>query len=121
MNYIVNIAVKGLYRYIGFLRLKSKKRKHDSSLVFPSSVDPSRPFDFRRPFTKALKQAEIENFRWHDLRHSAASYMVQSGISLRIVGEILGHRDLSVTQRYAHLSPEHLRESISIIDEKMFG
>ena len=47
--------------------------------------------------------------------------MVQSGISLRIVGEILGHRDLSVTQRYTHLSPEHLRESISIIDEKMFG
>ena len=106
---------------LSLLKLKSKKRKHDSSLVFPSSVDPSRPFDFRRPFTKALKQAEIENFRWHDLRHSAASYMVQSGISLRIVGEILGHRDLSVTQRYAHLSPEHLRESISIIDEKMFG
>ena len=44
--------------------------------------------------------------------------MLQNGVSLRIVGEILGHRDLSVTQRYAHLSPEHLRESISIIDEK---
>ena len=46
--------------------------------------------------------------------------MVQSGISLRIVGEILGHQDLSVTQRYAHLSPEHLRESISIIDENVW-
>ena len=47
--------------------------------------------------------------------------MVQNGVSLRIVGEILGHRDLSVTQRYAHLSPEHLRESIRGIDKKMFG
>ena len=43
--------------------------------------------------------------------------MVQNGV-LRIVGEILGHRDLSVTQRYAHLSPEHLRESIRGIDKK---
>ena len=106
---------------LSLLKQKRKKGILGSTLIFPSLVDPSKPFDFRRPFNLALKKAGIENFRWHDLRHSAASYMVQNGVSLRIVGEILGHRDLSVTQRYAHLSPEHLRESIRGIDKKMFG
>ena len=106
---------------LDLLKKKNKKRFLASPLIFPSSVDPSKPFDFRRPFMMALKSSQIKHLRWHDLRHTAASYMVQSGVSLKIVGEILGHRDLSVTQRYAHLSPEHLRESISIIDKKLFG
>jgi site-specific recombinase XerD len=69
----------------------------------------------------ALKAAEIEDFRWHDLRHCCASYLVQNGVSLPVVAEILGHRDTSITQRYAHLSPEHLRESVVGLDKKMFG
>ena len=79
-------------------------------------MDPTRPFDFRRPFVIAKKTLKLQIPAGMNLKHSAVSYMVQSGVSLRIVGEILGHQDLSVTQRYANLSPEHLRESISIIN-----
>lgn len=100
---------------------RNRVRRLDTPLVFPSTTDPLRPFDFRRPFTMALKAAEIEDFRWHDLRHCCASYLVQNGVSLPVVAEILGHRDTSITQRYAHLSPEHLRESVVGLDKKMFG
>jgi hypothetical protein len=51
----------------------------DNQLVFPSTIDPKRHFDFRRPFEMALKESAIEDFRWNDLRHCAASYLVMAG------------------------------------------
>ena len=79
-----------------------------SPLCFPSHLDPRKPYDIRRPFTQALKRAGIRNFRWHDLRHTCASYLVMNGASLIEVAEILGHNTLQMVKRYAHLSPDHL-------------
>jgi len=61
-------------------------------------------------FKKALKRAGIENFRWHDLRHTWASWHVQAGTTLNVLQELGGWSDYSMVLRYAHLAPEHLAE-----------
>ena len=99
----------------------SKRRRKDSDLVFPSKKNPEVRHDFRNPWDKALVVAEVENFRWHDLRHSSASYLAMNGVPMLTIAEILGHKTLSMVQRYTHLSTEHLSEAISGIDSKMFG
>jgi integrase len=61
-------------------------------------------------FKNALKRAEIANFRWHDLRHTWASWHVQGGTPLNVLQELGGWSDYRMVQRYAHLAPEHLAE-----------
>ena len=95
-----------------------KIRRIDTDLLFPSTVDIQRPFDFKAPFARALKQAQIENFRWHDLRHSAASYLTQQGVDLRKIAAILGHKTLQMSMRYSHLNVENLREDIEKMTNK---
>ena len=96
-------------------------RREDSDIVFPSKKNPAVSYDFRNPWKKALVVAEVEDFRWHDLRHSCASYLAMNGVPMLTIAEILGHKTLSMVQRYTHLSTEHLSEAISGIDSKMFG
>ncbi len=78
-----------------------------SALVFPSERIPTKPMEFRKLWSTALQQAGIENFRFHDLRHSAASYLVMNGATLHETAEVLGHRSVQTTKRYAHLSTQH--------------
>jgi len=92
-------------------------RRIDSDLLFPSKIDTQKPFDFKAPFARAMKQAQIDEFRWHDLRHSAASYLAQQGVDLRRIAAILGHKTLQMSMRYSHLNVESLREDL----EKMTG
>jgi integrase len=71
---------------------------------------------FRTAWETALRRAKIVNFRWHDLRHTCASWMVQAGRPLQEVKDFLGHKTLAVTLRYAHLAPENLRKAASSLD-----
>ena len=72
--------------------------------------------DVRKPFKRALAAAGIEDFRFHDLRHTCASMLVMKGIDIFTVKDILGHRDLRMTQRYAHLSPLHRGRAVRVLD-----
>jgi integrase len=61
----------------------------------------------RHWFEVAVKKAEIQHFTWHDLRHTFASRLVMSDVDIRTVAELMGHRKIQMTMRYAHLAPEH--------------
>jgi integrase len=82
-------------------------REVGAGLIFASDNKPGQPFEFKKHWDKALRDAGIESFRFHDLRHSAASLLAMSGASLYEVGEVLGHKSTQTTKRYAHLSTEH--------------
>lgn len=94
------------------------------SLRFPyvfSSDNECKPLDIRSAWEAALKKAEIEDFRFHDLRHSAASYLAMNGASLAEIAEVLGHKTLQMVKRYAHLSEAHTASVVEKMNNKIFG
>jgi len=90
----------------------------DSNLIFASKVKEDVAYCFTKPWKKALEDGQIKDFRFHDLRHSCASYLAQSGASLLEIADVLGHKQISVTKRYAHLCIEH---KSSLINRVMGG
>jgi len=88
-----------------------------SAWVFPGLRDTTQPMDsrafLRRSFEPGLRQAGITGACWHSLRHTAASRRIMAGVDLVSVKEILGHRDIQTTLRYAHLAPGHLRDAVN--------
>jgi integrase len=97
---------------VATLRALRRDRQAFGGLVFTS---PEGRFlhNFGRAWAKAMKAAEITDLRFHDLRHTAAaSRLVMAGVELYTVKEILGHKTLVMTQRYAHLSPAHQRQAV---------
>jgi integrase len=77
--------------------------------------------NFGRAWAKAVKAAEITDLRFHDLRYTAASRLVMAGVELYTVKEILGHKTLVMTQRYAHLSPAHQRQAVERLAHRQTG
>ncbi len=84
----------------------------------PRRIDTERLFPFTRhqvhgAFYRAVRRAGIKDFRFHDLRHTFASYLAMSGANMRTIQELLGHKDMRMTLRYSHLSPAHLKEAVN--------
>jgi len=113
---------------------KSKKKRHiplnkiaidvltkwrqqtGSDFVFPG-IDGGQAYDISRgPWESVLKQAEITDFRWHDLRHHFASRLVMASVDLNTVRELLGHSDIKMMLRYAHLAPEHKAAAVAALE-----
>jgi len=90
-----------------------KHREVGNALLFPSTTDSDKAFDFRKKWTKCLKDAGITNFRWHDMRHDTASTLARDGKTLKEIAEILGHKSLASTDRYTHLCTEHKSELLN--------
>lgn len=71
---------------------------------------------FRESFEEAVRRANIEDFHMHDLRHTAASYMIMNGVDLRTVADILGHKTIAMTMRYTHLLDDHKLKAVARIE-----
>ncbi|MGV3516172.1 phage integrase [Luteitalea sp.] len=81
--------------------------------VFPSPADPDKPLtDVKTAWLQLLKAAAITGFRFHDLRHSFASSLVQAGVDLAVVRELLGHASILMTEKYAHLRPDQAASAV---------
>lgn len=94
----------------------SKKVKRDNSGKFIY-----QPIDIRTAWENVLEKAQIEDFRFHDLRHSAASYLAMNGATLAEIAEVLGHKTLQMVKRYAHLSDAHTSSVVEKMNKKIFG
>jgi integrase len=66
-------------------------------------------------FDEAVMEAETKNFRWHDLQHTSASRLRMRGAPLEDIADLLGHKSLTMTRRYAHLGPNKLHAVVSLL------
>jgi len=96
------------------LRAWKAQSKKTGGRVFPAD-DGGRLNNVKKSWQRILKTADIEGFRWHDMRHDFASKLVMKGVPLNTVRELCGHADLNTTLRYAHLAPDHKADAIALI------
>ena len=98
--------------------LTTLRVRHDIPWVFHD--DEGRQYGYiRNIFLWACKRAKIRDFRFHDLRHTFASRLVMNGSPLATVSQLLGHKSILMTMRYAHLSPQHRMEAVRSLDKNM--
>ena len=104
------------------LKILYEERRFDSPLVF-HNADGTKPFDFKRRIYHAIRDAGLQDFRWHDLRHTTASYLSMMGAGQKEIMDALHHKSMKSSERYQHLSNEHLRGlldklSFTVLTEK---
>lgn len=101
--------------------LRFLPRQEDNPYVFPGRSKGSHRADFRNEWEEARKAAKLEDVTLHDLRRTAGSFMAQAGVSLQVIGEILGHQSSDVTRVYARLGEENEREALEELGTKLGG
>jgi len=107
-------------RALAEMQALAKVRRLDTQFVFPRR-DGRAPIDLRHAWAQALQAAQITDFRFHDLRHSAASYLAMNGASLVEIAEVLGHKTLQMVKRYAHLSVAHTAGVVARMNTAIFA
>ena len=118
-RYLSQLGKNGKTRHIplndiAHQALKTWMAQTNSEYVFPSPENPNQPIgSVSSAWKTLLKEAKITHFRWHDLRHHFASKLVMAGVDLNTVRELLGHSDIKMTLRYAHLAPEHKANAVA--------
>ena len=110
----MNAIVKELFKELG------KVRHINSGYVFTNEDGTMvKETKLQKHFRQACKKAGITDFRFHDLRHTFASWLAQSGANLYEVQRLMGHKDFRMTQRYAHLAPDNLRDAVKRLENKV--
>lgn len=103
----------------------SKIRRIDTNLVFYGDTagigGVIKPVDLTKPWRTVLAKAGISNFRFHDLRHSAASYLAMNGATTIEIAAVLGHKTLQMVKRYSHLANSHTSTVVSSMNAKIFS
>lgn len=94
-----------------------RNQTNSIDLVFPNPNTGKRFDNIQTSWQNLIKDAKIKHFRFHDLRHHFASKLVMSGVDLNTVRELLGHSDLTMTLRYAHLAPEHKAAAVAMLNK----
>ncbi|QSV13787.1 site-specific integrase [Photobacterium ganghwense] len=98
-----------------FSALSSWRQQNPDSLYIYEGKSGQPLTDVKKPWALVLDDAFISDFKFHDLRHHFASKLVMAGVDLNTVRELLGHADLNMTLRYAHLAPEHKAAAVGLI------
>jgi integrase len=125
-----NVPLKG--EALALLREHAKVRRIDTDFLFPGEK-PSpqkeckpvpvseRHFDITAAWNAARKAAKLTDFRFHDLRHTTASYLAMNSATLVEIAGVLGHRDLNTVRRYAHLSDSHLADKVESMNRRFIN
>jgi integrase len=109
-----------------FAAIKSMRVAHATSnndqidgtaLLFPSEDDKSKPVEIRKAWETTIRRAAISDFRFHDLRHTAASYLAMEGATAPEIAEILGHKSLQMVKRYSHFTKSHISDLMARTSE----
>ena len=107
----INATLKGI--------LRDLTRRIDVPYVFYDRATGKPYKDVKRSFKTACRRAGIKDFHFHDLRHTFASHLVMAGVDITTVKELLGHKTLTMTLRYAHLAPSHKVKAVDILDSTL--
>jgi integrase len=94
--------------------LESGKKISKGEYVFSENGKPYG--DVKTGWWSALKKAKIEGFRFHDLRHTFGSRLGMAGVDIRTIQELMGHKDIKMTMRYSHPTPEHKKNAVKMLD-----
>ena len=103
VNSTLSALLRGLVRHL------------DSPYVFVNPETVTRYQDIKHSFATACQKAGLDDFHFHDLRHTFASHLVMNGVDLLKVSRLLGHKTLTMTLRYAHLAPDHLKKAVDVL------
>ena len=96
---------------------EQKVRKLKNDFVFTNSHGKKIDrYNLRRAFKKAVSKAEIEDIRFHDLRHCFCTKLAQRGVDIYKIAKLAGHEDIRMTQRYSHHCPESLRDGVEVLE-----
>jgi integrase len=94
----------------------------DTDLLFPGalSAQTGRPFEIEKAWRDVRRRAELDDFVFHDLRHSCASYLAMNGATMIEIAEVLGHKTLEMVKRYSHLAESHTAGVVERMSQKIF-
>lgn len=116
-NEVRRVPIAG--QALSLLKEMNKVRRIDTNFIF-SDQTTTKPVFNHKAWHQIVKEAKLIDFRFHDLRHTAASYLAMNGASLAEIAEILGHKTLAMVKRYAHLTHNHISSVVASMNEKIF-
>jgi integrase len=91
------------------------QESREAEYVFGGAEEVKPLVAIRKTWVAVLQAAAVNRFRFHDLRHTFASKLVTAGVDRNTVRELLGHKSVAMTLRYAHLAPEHKAAAVEVL------